>query len=64
MIIRKQNINEKQNCVIQTLMVLLVILKQKIFAKMFLMMLINDFTHEIMNSVDHYPFEKTRKRLN
>ena len=47
-----KNTKPKQNCVIQTQIVLLFILKQIIFIEILQMMLIKDSTHQIMCPID------------
>ena len=45
------------------MMVLLIILKLKIFTKILLMMLKKDLTHQVVKSIGHCLLEKTRKLL-
>ena len=49
----KPKTKKKQDCVIQTQIVLLLILKLKIFMKILEMMLMKDLTHQIMSAIGH-----------
>ena len=49
----KPKYKKKQDCVIQTQIVLLLILKLKIFMKILEMMLMKDLTHQIMSAIGH-----------
>ena len=59
----KPKYKRKAKLCMQTQIVLLLILKTKIFTKIFLMMLITDLTHQIMNPIRPLPIGTNKREI-